>query len=187
MPTIGEVITETDDRMGKSVDALNRELATIRTGRASPALVESLMVDYYGVPTPLNQLATISIPEARALMIQPWDKGSLKEVERSIMTSDLGLMPNNDGNAIRINIPMLTEERRRDLVRLVGRKVEEGNVSVRNIRRDSLETFRAMEKEKDISQDESRRAQTELQQLTDLYIEQMGELKQEKETEVMEV
>ena len=187
MATIGEVIKETDDRMGKSVDALTRELAIIRTGRASPALVESLMVDYYGVPTPLNQLATISIPEARSLMIQPWDKASMKEVEKSIMTSDLGLMPNNDGNTIRINVPMLTEERRRDLVRLVGRKVEDSNVSVRNIRRDSLETFRSMERDKEISQDESRRAQTELQQLTDLYIEQMGELKKTKETEVMEV
>lgn len=187
MPTVGEVITETDDRMGKSVEALNRELATIRTGRASPALVESLIVDYYGVPTPLNQLATISVPEARSLMIQPWDKGSLKEVEKSIMKSELGLMPNNDGNSIRISIPMLTEERRRELVRLVGRKVEEGHVAVRNIRRGSLETFRSMEREKELSQDESRRAQTELQQLTDLYIEKMGELKQEKEIEVMEV
>jgi len=187
MPTVAEVITATDVRMGKSVEALNHQLATIRTGRASPTLVESLMVDYYGVPTPLNQLATISVPEARSLVIQPWDKGSLKEVERSIMKSELGLIPNNDGNAIRISIPMLTEERRRELVRLVGRKVEEGNVSVRNIRRDSLETFRSMEREKELSQDESRRAQSELQQLTDLYIEQMSELKQEKEIEVMEV
>lgn len=187
MPTVGEVITETDDRMGKSVAALTRELAIIRTGRASPALVESLMVEYYGAPTPLNQLATISVPEARSLMIQPWDKGALQEVEKSILKSDLGLTPNNDGNAIRINIPMLTEERRRDLVRLVGRKTEEGNVSVRNIRRDSLETFRSMEREKEISQDEFHRAQNELQQLTDLYIDQMGELKQEKEAEVMEV
>jgi ribosome recycling factor len=187
MPTTGEVITDTDGRMGKSIEALNRELATIRTGRASPALVESLMVDYYGVQTPLNHLATISIPEARKLMIQPWDKGALIEVEKSIMKSDLGLMPNNDGNVIRISIPMLTEERRRDLVRLVGRKVEEGNISVRNIRRDSLETLRSMEREKEISQDESRRAQTELQQLTDLFIEQIGELKKDKEIEVMEV
>jgi ribosome recycling factor len=187
MPTIGEVITDTDGRMGKSVEALNRGLATIRTGRASPALVETLMVDYYGAQTPLNQLATISIPEARTLMIHPWDKGALGEVEKSIMKSDLGLMPNNDGNVIRISIPMLTEERRRDLVRLVGRKVEEGNVSVRNIRRDSLETFRSMEREKEISQDESRWAQTELQQLTDLFIEQIGDLKKNKEIEVMEV
>jgi ribosome recycling factor len=187
MPTIGEVITDTDGRMGKSVDALNRELETIRTGRASPALVATLMVDYYGAQTPLNQLATISIPEARTLLIQPWDKVALVEVEKSIMKSDLGLMPNNDGSVIRISIPMLTEERRRDLVRLVGRKVEEGNVSVRNIRRDSLETFRSMEREKEISQDESRRAQTELQQLTDLFIEQIGGLKKDKEIEVMEV
>lgn len=187
MPSVGEVITETDDRMGKSVDALRRDLGTIRTGRASPVLVESLMVDYYGVPTPLNQLAAISVPEARSLMIQPWDKGSIKEVEKSIMKSDIGLMPNSDGNVIRINIPMLTEERRRELVRLVGSKVEDGHVAVRNIRRDSLEAFRGMERDKELSQDESRRAQTELQQLTDLYIEQMDELKQEKEAEVMEV
>ncbi len=145
------------------------------------------MVDYYGVPTPLNQLASISVPEARSLMIQPWDKQSLKEVEKSIMKSDLGLMPNNDGNAIRINIPPLTEERRRDLVRLVNRKVEDGHVSVRNIRRDSLEALRGMEKEGDLSQDESRRAQNDLQQITDALIDQMDDVKQEKEAEVMEV
>ena len=187
MATVEEVLADTETRMSKSVEALKRELGTIRTGRASPALVENLMVDYYGVPTPLNQLASISVPEARMLMIQPWDKQSMKDVEKGILRSDLGLMPNNDGSVIRINIPTLTEERRRDLVKLVGRKTEEANVAVRNIRRDSLETFRSMEKNKDISQDESRRAQTQLQQVTDNYIGQNGEQRQEKEAEVMEV
>ncbi|MDP6071432.1 MAG: ribosome recycling factor [SAR202 cluster bacterium] len=182
-----DVLSDTRTRMTNSVDALKRDLAVIRTGRASPGLVESLMIDYYGVPTPLNQLASISVPEARSLMVQPWDKQSLKEVEKSIMKSDLGLMPNNDGNAIRINIPPLTEERRRELVRVVSRKVEDGHVAVRNVRRDSLETFRGLERSGDLSQDESRRAQNDLQQVTDSFIEQMDQLKREKEAEVMEV
>ena len=187
MATVEEVLADTDSRMSKSVEALKRDLSTIRTGRASPALVENLMADYYGVPTPLNQLASISVPEARVLMIQPWDKQSMKDVEKGILRSDLGLTPNNDGNVIRINIPTLTEERRRDLVKLVGRKVEDANVAVRNIRRDSLETFRSMEKSKDISQDEGRRAQTQLQQVTDNYVGQNGVQREQKEAEVMEV
>jgi len=187
MATQTEVLADTGSRMEKSVEALNRELSTIRTGRASPALVENLTVDYYGVPTPLVQLASISVPEARSLMIQPWDKQTLKEVEKSILKSDLGLVPNNDGNLIRISIPTLTEERRKDLVKLVRRKVEEGYVSLRNIRRDSLETFRAMKGDKELSQDESRRAQNDLQQLTDSFVAQMDELQEEKKAEVMEV
>ncbi|MCH7654035.1 MAG: ribosome recycling factor [Chloroflexi bacterium] len=187
MATIEEVLSETSSGMTRSVDALKRELGAIRTGRASPTLVESLMVDYYGVPTPLNQLATISIPEARVIMIQPWDKQAMSDVEKGILKSDLGLMPNNDGTVIRINIPMPTEERRRELVKLVSRKVEEALVSVRNVRRDSLEQFRKMEREKDISQDDGRRAQDQLQGITDSYGEQMNALKAEKEAEVMEV
>lgn len=187
MATTEEVLAETNSRMDKSVEALQRELDTIRTGRASPALVDNLMVDYYGTQTPLNQLASISVPEARVLMIQPWDKQSMKEVERSILKSDMGLVPNNDGTAIRINIPALTEERRKDLVRLVGRKIEDGLVSVRNIRRDSVEQFRTMEKNKEMSQDDSRRGQDQLQTITDSFSNQMNTLKQEKEAEVMEV
>lgn len=187
MATPEEVLANTDSRMQRSVDALKRELNTIRTGRASPTLVEHLTVEYYGAPTPMNQLASISVPEARVLMIQPWDKQSIKDVERSILTSDLGLVPNNDGTAIRINIPVLTEERRKELVRLVGRKVEDGLVSLRNIRRDSLENFRAMERGKELSQDESRRAQDQLQTLTNAFSDQMNLLKQDKEAEVMEV
>ena len=187
MATADEVLLETDDRMQKSVEALRRELNTIRTGRASPALVETLTVDYYGIPTPMNQLASISVPEARVLMIQPWDKQSIKDVERSILTSDLGLTPNNDGTAIRLNLPIPTEERRRDLVRLVGRKVEDGLVSIRNIRRDSQADFRTMERNKELSQDESRRAQDQLQDITNAFSSQMQEMKEEKEAEVMEV
>lgn len=187
MPDVDEVLLDVDSRMGKSVDALIREFNTIRTGRASPALLETILVDYYGAPTPLNQLSSISVPEARMLVIQPWDKQSVGEIEKSILKSDLGLVPNSDGSVIRINIPQLTEDRRRDLVRLVGTKVEEGNVSVRNIRRDGLETLRSMERSKDISQDEMRRAQDDLQMVTDSHTKMMTDLGQEKEAEVMEV
>ncbi len=187
MVTVEDVFGDTDAKMRRSVAALTRELNSIRTGRASPSLVENLMVDYYGVPTPLNQLSSISVPEARVLLIQPWDKGSLKEVEKSILTSNLGLVPNNDGNSIRVNIPILTEERRRDLVRVVGRVVESSLVSLRNIRREGLERLRRLERDKDISQDDGRRAQDRLQQLTAAFSEQMAVLKSEKEAEVMEV
>ena len=187
MVSQNEVLADTDSRMSKSVDALRRELNTIRTGRASPVLVETLMVDYYGVPTPLNQLASISAPEPRVLMIQPWDKQAMKDVERSVLKSDLGLVPTNDGNVIRISIPTLTEERRRELVRLVGRRVEDGHVAVRNIRRDSLARFRGMEKSSELSQDESRRSQEQLQSLTERFIDQMDSLRADKEAEVMEV
>ena len=187
MATVQEVLSQTGARMNKSVDALKSDLSAIRTGRASPALIENLMVDYYGVPTPLNQMASISIPEARLLMIQPWDKQVLKEIEKGILKSDLGLVPNNDGNVIRISIPTLTEERRRELVRLVGRKVEEGHVAVRNIRRDGVDQVRQMERAGDLSKDDSRRAQSQIQELTDSYVGQMDAIGQEKEAEVMEV
>jgi ribosome recycling factor len=187
MDTPPEVISDTRARMRRSVGALTREMNTIRTGRASPALIENLLVDYYGAPTPLVQLAAISVPEPRMLVIQPWDKQALEDVAKGILKSDLGLTPNSDGTVIRLNIPALTEERRRDLVRLVSRKVEEGHVSVRNIRRDSLEALRGMEKDKSLSRDESRRAQDELQKVTDSYIAEMDEMGREKEAEVMEV
>ena len=187
MATVEELMDDTELRMTGAVEALRRELNVIRTGRASPALVENLAVDYYGAPTPLNQLATISVPEARSLMIQPWDKQSIRDVERSILTSDLGLTPNNDGTTIRLNIPQLTEERRRDLVRLVGRKVEDAHVAARNVRRDTLDKLRRLERDKELSQDESRRAQGDLQKVTDRYIEEMDGLKTQKDNEVMEI
>ena len=141
MADIDDILLDTTDRMEKSVGALERELGSVRTGRASPLLVENLLVDYYGAPTPLKQIASITTPEASLLAIQPWDRSAVKEVEKSIMRSDLGLMPNSDGAIVRINIPPLSEERRRDLARLVGRKVEDGRVSVRNIRRSGVYRF----------------------------------------------
>lgn len=187
MAEVEEVLEDAGGRMEKSVGALERELGSIRTGRASPRLVENLLVDYYGVPTPMNQIASITAPEARLLVIQPWDRSALKEVEKSILRSDLGLTPNSDGAVVRISIPTLTEERRRDLARLVGRKVEDGRVAVRNIRRSGVESFRTMERNKELSEDESRRAQGEVQELTNLYIGQMDEMEKAKEAEVMEV
>ncbi len=187
MPDVDEVLLEIDERMDRSVDSLVRDLNTIRTGRANPALVETLMVDYYGTSTPLNQISSISVPEPRLLVIQPWDKQSIGDIERSILTSDLGLVPNSDGAVIRIVIPALTEERRRDLVRLVGRRVEEGNVAVRNIRRDGLETLRSMEKNKEISKDEMHSSQEDLQEITNSHTEKMQALANQKEAEVMEV
>ena len=187
MAEVEEVLEDAGARMEKSVGALERELGSVRTGRASPRLVENLLVDYYGVPTPMNQIASITAPEARLLMIQPWDKSALKEVEKTIMRSDLGLMPNSDGSVVRISIPPLTEERRRDLARVVGRKVEDGRVAVRNIRRSGVESLRTMERNKELSEDESRRAQGEVQELTNLYIGQMDEMEKAKEAEVMEV
>ena len=187
MATVSEVLSETNGKMVKSGEALRRELSTLRTGRASPGLVEGVMVDYYGVPTPLVQLASISVPEARVLLIQPWDKGCLADVEKGILKTDLGLVPNNDGSVIRLNIPELTEERRRDIVKLVGRRVEEAHVAVRNIRRDTLGRFREMGRNKELSQDDSKRAEAQLQQLTDSNIGEMDGLRAAKEKEVMEV
>jgi ribosome recycling factor len=182
-----ETMADAQQRMQKSVDALNREFNAVRTGRASPALVENLMVDYYGTMMPLNQLASISVPEARTLQIEPWDKNALSEVERSILKSNLGLVPNNDGSIVRLNLPVLTEERRRDLAKLVSRKLEEGHIAVRNIRRDGVTRLRQMEKDKEIAQDEGRRAQERLQDLTDTFIGRMDAIARDKQAEVMEV
>jgi ribosome recycling factor len=184
---IEETLTDAEQRMGKAVDALRRELATIRTGRAQPALVEHLRVDYYGTPTPLNQLATISAPEARLLTIQPWDRSSLGAIERAIQMSDLGLNPTNDGNIIRLVIPQLTEERRKELVKVVHRRVEEGRVAVRNIRRDCLEELRRLQRDKEVSEDDERRAEERLQKLTDRFAADAEKVGQEKEQDLLEV
>jgi ribosome recycling factor len=183
--TLQSLLTDAEGRMKKAVEALRRELATIRTGRAHPALLERITVDYYGTPTPLAQLATVTAPEARLLVVQPWDKGALRLLEKAILTSDLGITPINDGQVLRVPIPPLTEERRREIVRLVHKKVEEGRIAVRNIRRDVLDKIRTLEREKQIGQDESRRTQERLQRLTETYIGQMDALGQEKEKEVM--
>ena len=186
MADIDEILLDTEERMEKSVAALARELGSVRTGRASPSLVENLLVDYYGAPTPLKQIASITTPEATLLAIQPWDRSAVKEVEKSVMRSDLGLMPNSDGSVIRIAMPSPSGDRRRELARLVGRKSEDGRVSVRNVRRSGVESLRAMERGKEISEDESRRAQGEIQELTNLYIARMNEMEKAKEAELTE-
>jgi ribosome recycling factor len=184
---IEESLTDAEERMKKAVEALKRELATIRTGRAQTSLVDHLRVDYYGTPTPLNQLATVSAPEARLLTIQPWDRQALTAIEKAIQKSDLGLNPSNDGQIIRLIIPQLTEDRRRELVKLVHRRVEEGRVAARNVRRDCLEHLRRMEKDKEISEDDERKAQERLQKLTDQYIKDIDETGHQKEEELLEV
>jgi len=184
---VADCLKEAKSRMTKAVEALREDFMSIRTGRASPALVERLRVDYYGTPTPLNQLAAISTPEARLLVIRPWDPSVIDEVEKAILKSELGLTPNNDGVVIRLPIPRLTEERRRDLSKVVGRRVEEGHVAVRNIRRDVQEDLRALEKEKLITEDELRKGREELQELHDQYIGLMDEIGGAKQQEILEV
>ena len=185
--TIDQVLPDADSRMGKAVDILKRDLNSLRTGRATPALLETLSVDYYDVPTPLNQLATISAPEARMIIIQPWDKQALRDIEKGLLKSDMGFNPTNDGNIIRVPVPPLTQERRKELVRVLRRKIEEGKMAVRNVRRDALEQLRDMERNKLVSQDENRRAQEQLQKVTDSHVAQMDQVSASKETEIMEV
>lgn len=184
---VNRVHAEVEIRMRKAVEALRKELAAVRTGRASPALVEHIRVDYYGVPTPMQQVAGVSVPDPRMIMIQPWDKTMLGAIEKAILKSDLGLTPANDGNIIRLPVPPLTEERRKDLVKMVRRRVEEGRVALRNIRRDALEEFRKMEKEKQISVDENKRAQDQLQKLTNAFTAEVDNLGQSKEAELLEI
>ena len=181
-----EFLQDGETRMRGAQAALQRELSSIRTGRASPALVDHISVEYYGAPTPLNQLASIVSPEARLLVIQPWDKQAIGSVERALLKSDLGITPNNDGTVIRLVLPMPTAERRKELVRVVRKRVEDGRVAVRNVRRDVLDKLRAMERAKELSQDEARRAQERLQQLTDFSIGQIDETGAAKEAEVLE-
>ena len=184
---IDDVLLDAEDRMEKAVAALRRELTTIRTGRAHPGLVEHLRVDYYGAPTPLNQLATIGVPEPRLLTIQPWDRQSLSAIEKAIQKSDLGLNPMNDGTIIRLVIPQLTEERRKELVRVVRKKVEEGRVAVRNVRRDCQDELRRLQREKQVSEDAQYRGQDELQKLTDRFIQEIDQVGEEKEEELLAV
>jgi len=184
---IDDVFSEAKAKMGKTIEALKRELAAIRTGRASPGLVEHIKVDYYGTPMSLRELATISVPEARLLLIQPWDRKALPSIEKAILKSDLGLNPTNDGNVIRIRIPQLSEERRRELVKAVHKRAEEGRVALRNIRRNALEELRELERNKEISEDERFRAQERLQQLTDSFIAEVDKIGKEKEAELLEV
>lgn len=172
------------DKMGQAVQAFSRNLATVRAGRANPSLLDSIYVDYYGASTPLNQLASVGAPEARLLVITPYDKSALGDIEKAIQKADLGLSPSNDGNVIRINIPALTEERRKELVKVVGKYAEESRVQVRNVRREANDQLK---KNADLAEDELRGAQDEVQKVTDEHIRQIDELAKNKEAEIMEV
>ncbi|OGO47116.1 MAG: ribosome recycling factor [Chloroflexi bacterium RBG_16_64_43] len=184
---VKEALSEAEGRMKGATKILEESLATLRTGRASPALIEKLEVEYYGTPTPLMQLATISAPEPRLLTIKPFDPGSLKNIERAILASDLGLTPGNDGKLIRLMIPALTEERRRELVKATHHRAEEARVAVRNVRRDVHNDLREFEKEKLISEDDLKRGEEDLQKMTDKMVEKIDDLVKRKETEIMEV
>ena len=181
------VLADVDRRMDRAIDALHRDLNSLRTGRATPSLIENVTVDYYGVPTPLKQIASISAPDARAILVQPWDKQALREIEKSLLKSEMGFNPTNDGNNIIVPIPPLNQERRQDLVRLLKKKIEDGKVSIRNVRRDGQENLRKMERDKAISQDQSRRAQEQLQKATDGHTKIIDQVATAKESEIMQV
>jgi ribosome recycling factor len=184
---LADVYQETEERMEKAIAALLQELNSIRTGRANPSLVELLPIEYYGTQTPLQELAGISVPESRSLLIRPYDPSSLKNIEKAILKSDLGLTPNNDGENIRLVLPTPTEERRKELVKVVGIKAEEARISIRNIRRESIRNLRDFEDEKMITEDDLHRGEEKVQEITDDYIEKIDSLCERKESEIMEV
>lgn len=182
-----EAISETRKKMEKALEVSARETSSIRTGRATMSLLDGINVDYYGAKSPINQVASVSIPEARLMVIQPWDKSIIGEIERAILKADLGLNVNNDGNVIRITVPELTEERRKELAKHAGKLSEEGKIAIRNIRREANDILRKMEKSGDLPEDDSRREQSEVQDLTDEYIKKIDEILQIKEKEIMEL
>jgi ribosome recycling factor len=182
-----EIRKKTSERMTGAVDSLKKDFSSIRTGRASLGLLDGIMVDYYGTSTPLQQLASLSIPESRQIAIQPWEQRIIPEIEKAIMKSDLGLTPMNDGKIIRINIPVLTEERRKQLVKIVRKRAEEAKIAVRNIRRDANDDLKKLEKEKHLSEDEVKKEQEEVQKITDSFIHKVDEVLEHKEKEIMEV
>ncbi|MDH7478982.1 MAG: ribosome recycling factor [Syntrophomonadaceae bacterium] len=182
-----DLTKESEQKMQKALEVLRREFASLRAGRANPALLERVMVDYYGTPTPINQVGNIGVPEPRLLVVQPWDKSLIPAVEKAILKSDLGVTPSSDGNVVRIAIPQLTQERRKELAKVIKKKAEESRVAVRNIRRDANDRLKAMEKKGEISEDESRRQQDALQKLTDNFIKLIDKTAEAKEHEIMEV
>jgi len=182
-----DILQGIEEKMQTSVGGLEKELATIRTGHATPALIEHIKVEYVGVPTPLNQIAGISAPEARLLVIQPWDKSSIRNIEKAILKSDLGLNPSSDGNVIRISIPQLSEERRQELIKVVRKRIEERKIAVRNLRHEAMNELKNLEKDKEISQDEHKRALNQLQKLTDCFIADIEGIGRNKEVELTEV
>ena len=184
---IKDILASHEERMQKSIEALKREFATLRAGRATPSLLDKVAVDYYGAPTPVNQIAKVSVPEPRMIIIQPYEKSILHDIEVAIMKSDLGLSPNSDGTAIRLAIPALTQERRQELVKSVNKKAEEAKVAIRNVRRDGNDAIKKLEKAKEITEDDSKRGQESMQKLVDKYIKLVDTTKDAKEKEVMEV
>ena len=182
-----DVIKSAEDRLNKTLDALKKDYGTLRAGRAAPSLLDKVTVDYYGTATPVNQIANVTIPEPRMIMIKPYDKSSLKEIEKAIQKSDLGLTPNNDGTAIRLTIPQPTQERRKELVKIVNKKAEEAKVAMRNIRRDANEAIKKLEKGKQITEDDRKEAQDKIQKLLDKFIKLVDGVRAGKEKEVMEV
>ena len=185
--TAEQVLSDVDTRMDRTLEAFSRDLGQLRTGRATPSLIENITIDYYGSATPLKSIASISAPDARAIMVQPWDKGSLREIERSLQRSEMGFNPSNDGSTITVPIPPLTNERRQDMVKLLRKRAEDGKVSVRNVRRDGQDSLRKMERDKVISQDENRRAQEQLQKVTDGHTKLVDEIASAKEAEILQV
>ena len=183
---ISDILHDIDIKMKRTIEVLVRELSTLRSGRATPALVEHIKIDYHGAPIPLNQLASITAPEAKLLLIQPWDRSAIQNVEKAILKSDLSLNPISDGNVIRIPVPPLSEERRRELIKVVHKRAEEQRVILRNLRRDGIEKLRELEKEKEISRDEYTRASEQIQKLTDTFIEKVNEISRNKEAEITE-
>ncbi|MBR3144573.1 MAG: ribosome recycling factor [Clostridia bacterium] len=181
------LIKNTEERMNKSVDALDREYKSIRAGRANVSVLDKIQVDYYGVPTPIQQMAAVSVPEARTLLIQPWDASVVKEIEKAILTSDIGINPQNDGKIIRLNFPPLTEERRKEIVKDVRKKAEDAKVAARNIRRDALEKLKAMKKAGDITEDDETGGEKKIQNLTDKCCKDIDSLSSVKEKEIMEI
>ncbi len=184
---IEDILRDNEDRMKKTVDALQRELAAIRTGHAHVGLVDHIRVDYYGTATPVNQMATVAAPEPRLLTIQPWDRTAIGAIEKALLKSDLGLTPSNDGQIIRLAIPALTEQRRKELIKVVHKRVEDARVAVRNVRRDGVDHLRKMVREKETSEDEQKKAEEQLQKLTDRYIAVVDQKGKEKEAELMAV
>lgn len=181
------IISKAEQKMNKTINALENEYAVIRAGRANPAVLDKINVDYYGVPTPINQLATISVPEARMLLVQPWDKSSIKAIEKAIQTSDIGINPQNDGGSLRLMFPPLTEERRRDLVKSINKYAEDGKIAVRSIRRDAIEKLKNLKKNSDISEDDLRVGEKDIQDLTDRFCKDIDVIAAKKEKEIMEI
>lgn len=184
---ISKIVHDSDHRMKRAIEVLREEFQTVRTGRASTALVDRITIPYYGTPTPLNQVASVSSPEPRMLVVQPYDKTLIPEIEKAIMQSELGITPSNDGNLVRLPVPPLTEDRRKDLIKVVRHMAEEGRVAIRNVRRDANEHLKNLKKEKHVSEDEERRSEEQMQKKTDDYIQEIDHLLKSKETEIMEV